>query len=138
MFEFGSFEASESERVPVGYLVRADLDEVIVRLRAHGVRMEPMAAISIDAEVFHVDSVTTSTRTFQGHNEQTLFGRYVPESLDIAEGTWWVPASQPLGRLAFTLLEPRSDDGFADWGFLAERLESGGAYPIARTHAPLP
>ena len=100
--------------------------------------MEPIAAMSIEGEVFHVDSVATSARTFQGHNEQTLFGRYVSESLDIAEGTLWVPAAQPLGRLVFTLLEPRSDDGFADWGFLAERLESRGTYPIARTHTPLP
>ena len=138
MFEFGSFEPSETELVPVGYLVPPDLDEVIVRLGAHGVRMEPIAAMSIEGEVFHVDSVATSARTFQGHNEQTLFGRYVSESLDIAEGTLWVPAAQPLGRLVFTLREPRSDDGFADWGFLAERLESRGTYPIARTHTPLP
>jgi hypothetical protein len=46
-----------------------------------------------------------------------------------------VPADQPLGRLIFSLLEPRSDDGFAAWGFLAEYTEDGGTYPIARAHA---
>ena len=42
------------------------------------------------------------------------------------------PADQPLGRLLFTLLEPRSDDGFANWGFLADRVEAGWVYPIVR------
>ncbi|MDX1395344.1 MAG: peptidase M14, partial [Gemmatimonadota bacterium] len=49
-----------------------------------------------------------------------------------AEGDWLVPLDQPLGRLIFTLLEPRSDDGFADWGFLADVLSPGADYPILR------
>ncbi|MCE2422104.1 MAG: hypothetical protein J4G03_02095 [Gemmatimonadetes bacterium] len=32
---------------------------------------------------------------------------------------------QPFGSLLFSLLEPRSDDGFATRGFLADRLEAG-------------
>ena len=38
---------------------------------------------------------------------------------------------QPLGRLAFTLLEPRSDDGFVSWAILDEEIE-GGTLPILR------
>ncbi len=39
--------------------------------------------------------------------------------------------AQPLGRLAFTLLEPRSDEGVVTWGILpAERLRP--RYPILR------
>ena len=39
---------------------------------------------------------------------------------------------QSLGRLLFSLLEPQSDDGFANWGFLADRLRAGERYPILR------
>jgi hypothetical protein len=30
----------------------------------------------------------------------------------------YVPLNQPLGRLAFYLLDPRSGDGFVFWGYL--------------------
>ena len=43
----------------------------------------------------------------------------------------WVRVDQPLGRLAFTLLEPRSDDGFANWALLDEQIEAG-TYPVLR------
>ena len=65
-------------------------------------------------------------RAFQGRNEQTLFGRYEPTQVTPAPGDMLAPADQPLGRLLFTLLEPRSDDGFANWGFLADRVEGRG------------
>jgi hypothetical protein len=137
MNEYGTFAPSEWEMVPAGYLIPPELDEVIVRLQAHGVRMEsrPASSPTIVGEVFQIDSVTTAERVFQGHNEQTLFGHYEPHEVPFSEGTRWVPADQPLGRLIFSLLEPRSDDGFAAWGFLAEYIEDGGTYPIARAHA---
>jgi hypothetical protein len=41
--------------------------------------------------------------------------------------------SQPLARLAFYLLEPRSDDGLANWN-LVDGLEANAeVYPIVRT-----
>jgi hypothetical protein len=42
---------------------------------------------------------------------------------------------QPLARLAFLLLEPRSDDGFANWNVLDPALEAAEEYPILRTNA---
>jgi hypothetical protein len=42
---------------------------------------------------------------------------------------------QPLARLAFLLLEPRSDDGLADWNVLDPALEGAEDYPILRTTA---
>ena len=83
-------------------------------------------------EAFRIDSVQTAERPFQGHNEQSLFGRYEPGQLTPAPGDMLVRADQPLGRLLFTLVEPQSDDGFANWGFLADRLGAGELYPILR------
>jgi hypothetical protein len=40
---------------------------------------------------------------------------------------------QPLARLAFYLLEPRSDDGLTDWNFLDDALRDQKTYPIVRT-----
>ena len=49
-------------------------------------------------------------------------------------GTVQVDIRQPLGRLAFYLIEPRSDDGLVDWNILDDALGEGvKVFPIVRT-----
>ena len=147
MYEYGTFAPTLSERVPAAYLIPADLQDILIRLAAHGVELEPAAGgtgvaraasaagatpLPLDAEAFRIDSVRTSERPFQGRNEQTLFGRLRADP-DHPGPRRHVGARRPAARrLLFSLLEPQSDDGFANWGFLADRLEAGGVYPIVR------
>ena len=78
-----------------------------------------------------MDSTSVAARPFQGHQERTIHGRWVAERRTIPAGTWMVDVSHPLGRLAFYLLEPRSDDGLANWALLDEHL-TGEEYPVWR------
>jgi len=41
--------------------------------------------------------------------------------------------TQPLARLAFLLLEPRSDDGLLDWNVLDSALKDATVYPVLRS-----
>ncbi|WP_419933685.1 hypothetical protein [Candidatus Palauibacter sp.] len=132
MYEYGTFAPTLRGRVPEAYLIPAALEEVLTRLAAHGIALEPAEATPLDVEAFRIDSVGTAERAFQGRNEQTLFGRYEPGRVTPAPGDMLARADQPLGRLLFSLVEPQSDDGFANWGFLADRLRAGEAYPIRR------
>ena len=132
MYEYGTFAPTLRERVPQAYLIPAGLEEILTRLAAHGIALEPAEATPVDVEAFRIDSVRTAERPFQGRNEQSLFGRYEPGQVTPASGDMWARADQPLGRLLFSLVEPQSDDGFASWGFLADRLSAGGLYPILR------
>ena len=132
MYEYGTFAPTLRERVPRAYLIPADLDEVLIRLAAHGIALEPASATPMDVEVFRIDSVRTAERPFQGRNEQTLFGGYTAAQVTPAPGDMLARVDQPLGRLLFSLVEPQSDDGFANWGFLADRLPAGESYPIVR------
>ena len=132
MYEYGTFAPTLRERVPRAYLIPAGLEEVLTRLAAHGIALEPAEATPLDVEAFHIDSLRTAERPFQGHNEQSLFGRYEPGRVTPAPGDMLARADQPLGRLLFSLVEPQSDDGFANWGLLADRLRAGELYPILR------
>ncbi len=120
------------ERVPEAYLIPAGLEDVLTRLAAHGVVLEPADAAPLDVEAFHIDSVQTAARPFQGRNEQTFFGRYEPSQFTPGPGDMLARADQPLGRLLFSLLEPQSDDGFANCAFLADRVGAGNVYPVMR------
>ena len=139
MPEFIHFEASETERAPRAYLVPPALGKVVERLTAHGVRFRALERPArLRVEEFRIDSTRAAEQPFQGHRERTVWGAYAQAEREIPAGTLVVPVDQPLGRLAFTLLEPRSDDGFLNWNLLDEALEGARAYPVLRTFAPVP
>jgi hypothetical protein len=137
MPEFGTFRPTRTERAPAAYLVPAELEGVLRALDDHGVRWSALARERrLSVERFVIDSLVTAEREYQGHRERTLFGTYETVELTIPAGTAVVAVEQPLGRLAFLLLEPLSDDGLAHWNVLDEALEEAAAgaryYPLLR------
>ena len=135
MWEFATFESTESERVPASYYVPADLQEAVERLQAHGVRLERLTqAETVAVEEFQIESTETATQAFENHRERKTTGRYVAAERALPAGTWRVPMNQPLARLAFYLLEPRSNDGLLTWNVLDVAISRNAkVYPILRT-----
>lgn len=143
---FVRFAPIEEERAPMAYAMSSDLTEVLDLLRAHGIRI--VEGYGPGAyEAFQVDSVRIADQPFQGRQPQEVFGRYEVvglcspgqqcESLYDDRPHSYVFLDQPLGRLAFSLLEPRSDDGVVAWGVLdLSDYHAGGPYPIFRMPAP--
>ena len=132
MYEFGSFRPTETEAPPAAYFLLPGSEDAIERLRVHGIDVVPApVGEEVRVELFLMDSTTTATRDFQGRRERTIHGAWEAGLLVIPAGTMSVPMTQPLGRLAFTLLEPRSDDGFANWAIFDEAVEAG-EYPVLR------
>jgi hypothetical protein len=137
MPEFGMFLPTEEARVPARYLVPEELGAVVQLLDDHGVRWRRLErATSLTVERFAIDSSTVAAREFQGHRERTLFGRYEQVEVTVPPGTVVVPVNQPLGRLVFSLLEPRSDDGVVTWNLVDDAVEEARHYPIVRSFNP--
>jgi hypothetical protein len=133
MLEYIAFQPLETERVPEAWFIPPEVTPAIERLEAHGIPFTRLTAPrTVRVESFTVDSTRASDRPFQGRNERAVWGRYTEEERTLPEGTVVVPAGR-LGRLAFQLLEPRSDDGLLNWGILDAWIRPGEAYPILRT-----
>jgi hypothetical protein len=133
---FIDYEPAATERVPAAWFVPDSLGDMADRLRAHGIRFDSVAALPPNVQAFRIDSATTARGELEGHHERRLFGAWGAPGGPAPGGFLRVPANQPLGRLAFTLLEPRSDDGFAAWGLLDPWLANAAVYPILREPAP--
>lgn len=139
MADYSTFEAAETERAPRAYLVPPSLGGAAERLGAHGIRFRALERpAKLRVEEFRIDSTRVAEEEFQGHRERTLFGAYAAGERTVPAGTLVVPVNQPLGRLAFILLEPRSDDGFVAWNLLGEALDGARAYPVLRTFDAVP
>ena len=136
MYEYGTFRPTDTEVVPAAYLVPAELRSVVDRLRTHGVEMEAVTLpTTMQVEQFRITESEQAAREFQGHRERRIEGAYESIQAEVPVGVWRIDMRQPLARLAFYLLEPRSDDGLANWNFLDEALENGDIYPILRVPA---
>jgi hypothetical protein len=134
MYEYGTFEATETERVPRAYYIPATLDAVVDRLEAHGIKLSRLdAGRTLELERFRIDNTTVEPQPFQNHQERAVEGAYEPAEQTLPAGTVAVSMDQPLARLVFLLLEPRSDDGLLDWNVLDATIKDQTYYPILRS-----
>ena len=133
LFEEGTFVATDDEVAPEAYYVPPDATSVIDLLSAHGVDGAPLDAdTTFEVEQFLITNSSIADQPFQGHHERTIEGAWAPTERTVPAGSIVIPMSQPLGRLIFTLLEPRSDDGVVNWNLLDDQVATGAVYPILR------
>jgi hypothetical protein len=137
MWEFGSFGGTDWEIAPQVYYVPVESTEVLRTLQAHGVQTRTVDAArpgpTLTLERFRLESVALGANPFEGRVEQTVEGEWEPAGFPLPAGFVEVPVDQPLGRLVFALLEPRSDDGLAHWGFFELEVGGGSHFPVLRS-----
>jgi hypothetical protein len=132
--DYSTFRSTESTRVPSFYYIPSSLAVPLERLAAHGVTMTALLEEEVvQVEAFQIESSTAAERPFQGRHERTLTGAWAAAERKLPAGTLRVDMTQPLARLAFYLLEPRSDDGLVNWALMDDVLEGQKAYPIVRS-----
>jgi hypothetical protein len=110
---------------------------VIDRLEAHGIRcFKTTTEMTLKVERFRIESSKQEEREFEGHKLRTLTGAWQPVDETLRAGSLVVPMDQPLARLAFMLLDARSDDGLMAWNVLDAVLGQNPGpefYPVLRT-----
>jgi hypothetical protein len=137
MYEYGTFRPSETEVVPAAYILLETTPQVLANLEAHGVRMRPYGSgpREVAAQRFRVDSTSIAPREFEGSRERTVHGAWVNATVNVPATAMVVEMNQPLARLLFTLMEPRSDDGLVNWNFFDRWLDASGTIPLLRVMA---
>jgi murein tripeptide amidase MpaA len=132
---FGS-QPTLTLRRPAAYWVPAYRQDVIERLRLHGVTMETLdAPRAAEVEMLRLVAPRIATRANEGHVPITV-AEVRPERREwtFAPGSVRVPTDQPLGDVVVLLLEPQSGESLFAWGFFPEvlsRVEYIESYAIA-------
>lgn len=146
MTDYSTFESAMDEIAPAEYYIPGDLianaaqnarllGTLADKLAAHGITFTRLAAPkTVRAERFEITANTQADRDFQKHRLRSLDGRWGEAAeITVPAGSIGVPVHQPLGRIVFYLLEPRSDDGWTAWNVLDPLLGAGAkTYPIVR------
>jgi hypothetical protein len=130
--DYGVFAATESALVPYAYAIRDAPQALVDNLLNHGIVIEKLDAdTTLTTSQFIIHRAERAERAFQGHKLVTVNGSWKTVEETLPAGTVVVRTNQPLARLAFYLLEPRSDDGLFTWNFFDELL-GGGIAPVRR------
>jgi hypothetical protein len=135
-------EATDFVNRPKGYYVPASCDDVIARLKLHGIKMETLQTPKeITVEMYRIEGAKFQNDRgkpvpFEGHIQVT--GTTIAETRKqvFAVGSVYIATDQPLGDLAMILLEPKSPDSFLSWGFfdqIFQRTEYIEAYVMEPT-----
>ena len=138
MTDYGVFAPKEKDDVPYAFLIDPPAAEnVVANLRTHGIVLEKLTRESqLDIEQFEMRGAKLEEHAFQGHHELTLTGKWKSRKVTFPVATYLVRMNQPLARLAFYLLDPRSDDGLFNWNFFDSSLEAEVA-PVRRIMKPV-
>jgi hypothetical protein len=139
MREYGSFAVVRARPLPAGWVIPRGLAATprmaaaLDRLRWHGIETEVVETpTQMDVDRFVIQSMTRSDTTFQGHQEARLSVAMERAALSVDPGSIVIRANQRLGRLAFYLLEPDSDDGLVTWNVIDDGLTIGQGFPVYR------
>jgi hypothetical protein len=130
---YDRFTSTLDRTPPAAYGVAPEDTAVATLLRLHGIRVDRSdSAWSARGESFTIDSIITAPRTFQGHHEVRLKGRWERGLQTLPPKSFIVSTAQPRGELVVYLLEPESDDGFTTWNLFDSGLKKGGRFPVTR------
>ena len=108
---------------PKGYWVPASCEEIIERLKRHGIKIEILeVSRDLTVEMYRIKDAKFQNdegkpELFEGHMQVVASTTVETRKENFAKGSAFVSTDQPLGDLAMLLLEPKSPDSYFSWGF---------------------
>lgn len=131
------FIADKESTLPRGYVIPASFTAIVENLKKHGIQVTTLTkSRTFEGESYQLEKLDRAERAFQGHAMAAASGKFTAAKKSFKKGDYFVDLAQPLGNLAFYLLEPESDDGFVTWNFFDTYLDNAGIktkaveYPI--------
>jgi hypothetical protein len=134
-------DTTTEARMPLGYLIPSAWKELADVLALQGIEMERTPkTLKQEFETYRFSNIKFNPTSFEGRVMLNFDTKLVKETINIPEGSYWVPLKQRRARLIFSMLEPEAPDSLAKWGFCNAVFEGfrGGdageylAEPIAR------
>ena len=108
---------------PAGNPTTRVMASVIDRLEAHGIKyFKTSEEMTFKGERFRIATSEVARPSTRDPQAADLTGAWQPNEQTIPAGSLVIPMDQPLARLAFMLLDPRSDDGLMAWNILDPML----------------
>jgi hypothetical protein len=115
---YDSIQVVKSVTPPTAYLIPSQWQEVIARLKLHGVKLERLKEpLETEIESYRFTDAKWQEHPFEGRHPVRYTTTVVKEKRMFPKGTIVVRMNQRAARVALHTLEPDAPDAFAAWGF---------------------
>lgn len=105
--------ATKERERPLAYLIPADQEEILKRLKILGLELNPLKANTrLEVESFEITSYEQEAEKFEDVYIQNVKAKTTKEQLEFPAGTWVLLMSQDRSNLAIEVLEPEANNGF--------------------------
>ncbi len=126
---FDQVKAVDSVRVPAGYLIPAEYEDIVEKAKLHGIKVEKLDSpkkLKVERITFSDHKFATST--FEGRTRVSAQSQSRVEDIIAPAGSFFVNCDQPTLKLIVYLFEPKSDDSYLAWGFFNQIFEQKEYY----------
>jgi hypothetical protein len=130
---FDRFVAEETDRFPMAFFVPKKFSEALAKVQLHGLTVEEIVESPkvVFAEGLKVESCQVLPK-FQGHEMIRVKGDWGQIPITNPKDYVLIRTAQPLGIVAFELLQPNTPDSLTAWNFFGAKFEVGETHPVLR------
>jgi hypothetical protein len=116
--QYDSIKVKSSVIPPVAYLIPPQWQQVIERLKLHGLQLERLKTPArLDAEFYKFSTAKWQEAPFEGHHQVSYKVEKFVQSRLFHSGTVVLWLHQRAAKVAIHALEPEAPDAFSAWGF---------------------
>ena len=121
---FQQFRSIRQAAVPKAYIVPAEFEFIIDKLRHHGIDSERLGNDNtLRVEEYVVSQLDKQAYELNGHRNTLISGVYREIDRQFKADDFLVSMDNRLANLIFYLLEPETDDGLVFWNYFDSYLE---------------
>ena len=115
---FNHYEAQKSAEIPEAFVIGGQCEDVIARLKANNVVLNPIEPGKLQVEQYRVISFKNGEKPYDGHYlHRQIESELTDEVWDQKPTDFVVPMNQPNRRFIMSVLTPDSPDSYFAWNF---------------------
>lgn len=121
---YQTYRSQDSVRIPKGYIVSAEAEGIIDRLRANHVRFIEIDSSTKQVHTLRIVDFKSGSRPYEGHYlHREVKNTEQEELVFIPKGSIWIPCDQNKLHFIMTVLEPRCEDSYFAWNFMDSYIQ---------------
>ncbi len=115
---FKQYQPMELIKLPKAYIIPIEWQDIIERLKIHGVQMQTLTETKImKVKSYKFSNVKQRDQSYEGCQTVTFDQQEIEEERTYYPGSVIIPVSQPLAKIIISMLEPKAGGSLLSWGF---------------------
>jgi hypothetical protein len=138
---FATYSATETVKLPIGYILLPSEKSVAKLLKTHGITVIKIdKTFKTKIKRYSITDIKPAKQLFQGHYlNNNIEYNISDEEVLIEKGSFFISLSQPLSRLVAFMLEPKSRDSLIKWNFfdrvIVRQWHGYSFYPVFKIYS---